>query len=170
MSCRIKRREKMNDEQQTVSEQEQEQTQSELMKAFLELKKNSVSLDAYNKLKDENKELVNCIVEGKDVDIEQPPVKVDCDELRKKLFSGNLNNLEYAETALTLRNEIIKQGGRDPFLPYGVEISPTKMDVDAAEEVADALESCIEVAQGDPDVFTNELQRIMVETRPKIRR
>ena len=50
----------MNDEQQNVSEQEQEQTQSELMKAFLELKKNSVSLDAYNKLKDENKELVNC--------------------------------------------------------------------------------------------------------------
>ena len=44
------------------------------------------------------------------------------------------------------------------------------MDVDAAEEVADALESCIEVAQGDTDVFTNELQRIMVETRPKIRR
>lgn len=149
--------------------QEQEQgTQSDLMKAFIELKKNSVSRDEYNKLKAENSELVNCIVNGQEADIAQPEEKVDCNELRKKLFGGELNNLEYAKTALALRNQIMKEGGKDPFLPYGLDVSPTKADMEAAEEVVEALDSCIEVADGDADVFTNELQRILVDNRPKI--
>ena len=81
-----------------------------------------------------------------------------------------MNNLEYAKTALALRDQIMKEGGKDPFLPYGLDVSPTKADMEAAEEVVEALESCIEVADGDADVFTNELQRILVDNRPKIRR
>lgn len=151
--------------------QEQEQgTQSDLMKALIELKKNTVSRDEYNKLKAENSELVNCIVNGQEADIAQPEEKVDCNELRNKLFGGELNNLEYAKTALALRDQIMKEGGKDPFLPYGLDVSPTKADMEAAEEVVEALESCIEVADGDADVFTNELQRILVDNRPKIRR
>ena len=36
--------------------------------------------------------------------------------------------------------------------------------------VADALEDCIEAANGDSAIFTNELQRIMVNTAPQRRK
>ena len=92
------------------------------------------------------------------------------DALRHDILSGELSNLEYAEKVVALRNELIAQGQRDPFLPYGKDVYPTMEDEAEAQAVADALEDCIEAANGDSAIFTNELQRIMVNTAPQRRK
>ena len=60
-------------------------------------------------------------------------------------------------------------GGRDPFLPYAHDYVPTEEDIAASNRVVEAVTLCTEGADGDPDIFTNELQRITVDTVPRKR-
>ena len=140
------------------------------IEALKEIKENSVSKDDYLKLKAENRKLLNSLANGDF--IEQPKVEevVDVNELRNSLFNRDNTNLEFAEKSLKLRDELMKRGDPDPFIPMGKQINPTREDVECAQRVADALASCIEYAQGDSQVFTNELQRITVDTSPNLRR
>ena len=130
------------------------------------LKENTVPKDVYDKAIEEHKKLLEQYVNG---ELEEPAKvveKVDKDALRKDIFSGNLTNLECAKKTLELRKAIIDEGGLDPFLPKGREVVLEDSDYIAAQRVADGLEHCIEVADGDPNIFTQELQRIMVDTAP----
>ena len=132
------------------------------------LKENSVSRDDYDKLKADNKKLIDALASGTQIEskVEQ---KIDAVEninnLRKKLFGkgNNLNNLEYCKTALELRDALIEKGERDPFLPFGHEVVATDSDYESAERVANVMKECIDYADGDPDIFTNELQRRTVD-------
>lgn len=130
------------------------------------LKENSVSKDEYNKVLEENKKLLEKYING---EIEEPTKvqeKVDKDALRKDIFSGNLTNLDCTKKTLELRKAIMDEGGLDPFLPKGREIVLEDSDYVAAQRVAEGLQHCVEVANGDPALFTQELQRIMVDTAP----
>lgn len=133
------------------------------------LKENTVSKEDYEKLVADNKKLIETLASGGTIEKEEPK-KVDIKALREKLYSDdvNISNLEFCTTALELRNEIIKRGGGDPFLPVGKQIAPTAEDVQKANQVAEALQSCIEYAEGDSAVFTNELQRITIDAMPQI--
>ena len=132
------------------------------------LKENSVSKDDYNKLKADNKKLIDALASGTQIEskVEQ---KIDAVEninnLRKKLFSkgSNLDNLEYCKTAVELRDALIENGEKDPFLPFGHNVVATDSDHETAERVANVMKECIEYADGDPDIFTNELQRRTVD-------
>ena len=92
--------------------------------------------------------------------------------LRKKLFSkgSNLNNLEYCDTALKLRDALIENGERDPFLPFGHNVVTTDSDNETANRVSTILKECIDYADGDSQLFTNELMRRTVEVAPTNRR
>ena len=143
--------------------QENDTTQ-DYLSAISELKKNSVPKEEYAKLREENKQLLKTITDGAYGEQQKPQeVRKDLNELRKELFTKEHSNLEYCQKALELRNECIKQGKPDPFLPYGSRITPTDSDIAAANKVADALEACIENSNGDSAWFTNELQRITVD-------
>lgn len=87
-------------------------------------------------------------------------------ELRKRLFSGTLSNVEYVQTAIDLRNATIAEGGDDPFLPHGHAYSASTETVNAANETAEALTHCLEVAQGSDEYFIAELARITKDTSP----
>jgi hypothetical protein len=139
----------------TVEEMNNEQ----YIAAIEELKANTVSRDSYNKLRNENKQLLDALVSGKE--LPQEPVKApSTDELRKKLFSGeDMSNLEYVETALALRNSLIGAGERDPFLPYGEKVDITQEQIDAAEKVAAGLQEMVDFAEGDSGIFSAEYQR-----------
>ena len=132
------------------------------------LKENSVSKDDYNKLKADNKKLIDALANGTPIEGKVEP-KIDAVEninnLRKKLFSkGNdLNNLEYCKTAVELRDALIEKGERDPFLPFGHDVVATDSDYESANRVATIMKECIDYADGDPDIFTNELQRRTVD-------
>lgn len=137
------------------------------IEAIKEIKQNTVDKEAYNKLKEENRKLLNSLINGEEINQQKVEETVDISKLRADLFNKENSNLEYAEKALKLRDEIIKQGGKDPFLPYGEKILPTEEDISTANRVAKILKECIEYADGNADIFTNELQRIMVDTAPK---
>lgn len=134
------------------------------IEAIKEMKAKSVSRDAYDKLMADNKALLDAMINGGNIELPQEPAPepVDIQKLRNKLFSteNDLNNLEYAKTALEFRNAMIDQKGIDPFLPMGAKISPTAEDVQGAEKLATALQSCIDYADGDSQLFTQELMRI----------
>ena len=132
------------------------------------LKENSVSKDDYNKLKADNKKLIDALANGTQLN-DKVESKIDAVEninnLRKKLFSKgtNLNNLEYCDTALQLREALIENGNRDPFLPFGHNVIATDSDIETANRVATVMRECIDYADGDSDIFTNELQRRTVD-------
>ena len=148
----------MAENETTVEEMNNEQ----YIAAIEELKASTVSKDAYNKLRSENKQLLDALVSGQQLPQTQTESKPSVDELRKKLFStdGNdLSNLEYVETALSLRNSLIEAGERDPFLPYGDKVDITSEQIEAANKVANALQEMVDFAEGDSGVFTAEYQR-----------
>lgn len=132
------------------------------------LKETSVSRDDYDKLKADNKKLIDALANGTQIEGKVEP-KVSAVEninnLRKKLFSkGNdLNNLEYCKTAVELRDALIEKGERDPFLPFGHDVVATDSDYESANRVSTIIKECIDYADGDSNIFTNELQRRTVD-------
>ena len=132
------------------------------------LKENTVSKEDYEKLQEENKKLANTIANGLTVQPKEEPKKaeVDINELRKNFLKENQSNLEYAENVLALRNALMKTNpDDDPFLPKGHNINATEQDKIDAQNVADVLEQCIELADGNSDAFTIALQNRMVDIK-----
>ena len=132
------------------------------------LKENTVSKEDYEKLQEENKKLANTIANGLTVQPKEEPKKaeVDINELRKNFLKENQSNLEYAENVLALRNALMeKNPDDDPFLPKGHNINATEQDKIDAQNVADVLEQCIELADGNSDAFTIALQNRMVDIK-----
>ena len=141
-----------------------EDNTQDYLAAIKELKEKSVDRSEYDKLRAENKKLIDAVVNGQPGQ-EEPAVskhsKEQIDELRNDLFNSpkELNNLEYITKAMELREALIENGEPDPFLPVGKQISPTRDDIEGAEKVAQVYKECIEYADGDSEVFTNELMR-----------
>lgn len=134
-----------------------------------QLKQTTVPKTELEKLQAENKKLLNTLLEGGELDAAATtPQKRTSDEIRKELFSddADFNNLDFAIKAIELREAILDEGGIDPFVPQGNKIVAEESDFAAAEKVAEALKSCIEYANGDSEIFTNELMRITVDTSP----
>ena len=141
-----------------------EDNTQDYLAAIKELKQNSVDRSEYDKLRAENKKLIDAVVNGQPGQEEQVVVKhskEQIDELRNDLFNSpkELNNLEYITKAMELREALMENGEPDPFLPVGKQISPTRDDLEGAEKVAQVYRECIDYAEGDSEVFTNELMR-----------
>lgn len=133
--------------------------------AIKELKENSVDRSKYDALKAENKKLLDSIVNGTNIDLPAVEEKKSTEELREAYLKEDQSNLEYITNTLKLREALIAEGKPDPFLPIGNQIMPTDEDVKTAEKVAQILQECVDYAEGDSAVFTNELQRRMVDVK-----
>ena len=141
-----------------------EDNTQDYLAAIKELKQNSVDRSEYEKLRAENKKLIDAVVNGQSGQEEPVPAKhskEQIDDLRNELFNSprELNNLEYITKAMELREALMENGEPDPFLPVGKQISPTRDDLEGAEKVAQVYKECIDYAEGDSEVFTNELMR-----------
>ena len=136
-----------------------ENNDADYLEAIQTLKQNSVDRSEYEKLKAENKKLINAVVNGQTVDVEATEQPRDVDEIRDELFNHEHNNLDYVKLALELRSTLMAKGEPDPFLPLGAQISPTAEDVQTAEKVANIYQECIDYADGDSALFTQELMR-----------
>ena len=133
--------------------------------AIKELKENSVDRAKYDQLRAENKKLLDSIVNGTSVEMPAKEEKKSVEELRAAYLKEDQSNLEYITNTLKLREAIIAEGKPDPFLPIGNQIMPTDEDVKTAQKVAEVLQECVDYADGDSAVFTNELQRRMVDVK-----
>lgn len=133
-----------------------------------EIRQNSVSREQYEKLQAENKELLDTLINGGQVtNVIEAPTKT-IQEMREELFSKEavekgMTNLEYVTKAIELRDAIISSGGTDPFLPVGKGIEITRDDYEAAEFTAQQFKECIDIANGNSEVFTNELMRRTID-------
>ena len=141
-----------------------EDNTQDYINAIKELKQNSVNRSEYEKLRAENKKLIDAVVNGQPGQEEQVVVKhskEQIDDLRNDLFNSprELTNLEFITKTMELREALMENGEPDPFLPVGKQISPTRDDIEGAEKVAQVYKECIEYAEGDSEVFTNELMR-----------
>ena len=134
---------------------------NQYIEALNQLKANSVDKAEYDKLKAENKKLLDSIVNGTEVAL--PNVeKSSISDLRMKLVNSSedgLSSLEYTETALKLRERLIEEGEEDPFVPHGSQYSPTQLDYDRAHRVAAILQECVDRADGDDATFLAELNK-----------
>lgn len=145
-----------------------EDNTNDYIEQIKKLKENSVSKEDYDKLRLDNKRLIDALANGTQINdkVESKISAVDkINELRTKLFSkgSNLNNLDYCKTAVELRDALIEKGERDPFLPFGHNVVATDSDYETANRVATVMKECIDYADGDSDIFTNELQRRTVD-------
>lgn len=150
-----------NSVSQAQSDNQPNDTEVDYISALKEIKENSVSKEQYLKVKEENKKLLQSLVEGGQAP-EYPREKVDLNELRKKLESDEISNLEYVETALKLRNEIIETEDRDIFVPKD-NITPET--IATAEKVAAVFQECVDLADGNSHRFTTELLARMSENQ-----
>lgn len=147
-------------EEEKNEQQQTEPTNEQYIDALKRMQENTVPKEEYKKLQDENRKLLNAFVNGEQ--IEQPEEKAteeDINALRKKLFDSELNNLDYIDTTLKLRTALIDNGQQDPFLPSGSQVFPTADDIAAANRVADVMQECVDYADGDSGLFTQELMR-----------
>jgi hypothetical protein len=135
----------------------------DLLKKYKELQDNSVSKEEYEKVLKEKKDIISQVLNGQTPNEEQDNRSID--DIRKVLFkeNSNLTNREYVENALALREKILAEGGRDPFLPYGEKISPDDNDYMVVDRVVKSLEDCLKIANGDDDVFNVEFARRLEE-------
>ena len=133
--------------------------------AINELKQNSVDRSKYNQLRAENKKLLEAIVQGQAIESPQTQDKPSIEELRAHYLKEDQSNLEFITNTLKLREALIAEGNPDPFLPIGEQIMPSDQDIATANKVAEVLQECVDYAEGDSAVFTNELQRRLVDVK-----
>lgn len=136
--------------------------------AIKELKANSVPKEEYDRVLARERELLDAYLNGgkmEDEDNNTQEKRESVEELREELFGGKkkLNNLEYVTKAMKLREELIERGDRDPFLPVSISGLPTNDDIAKAEQCAQVYQECIDIADGDPEVFNRELMRRVVD-------
>lgn len=148
-----------------ILEQEQEQSAVDII---TEMKANTVPKTKYESLQAEHNKLLKALVNGDEVEVEAPE-KPNIDELRLSLFTEEvqkLNNLQFVENSLKLRNALLEAGEADPFVPCGNSTAPEESDFATAERVAQILQECVDYANGDSQVFTAELQRRTMDVNP----
>lgn len=157
----------MEGENEGMETPEEDLNYKDYIEVIKKLKSETVSKESFEKLKEENKNLIETLANGGKMEGAETPQteeekKSEIKELRKALYGFNdgcLTNLEYITKTLRLRDLLIETEKKDPFLPFGHETLPTNQDIEAAERVARTFRECVEYANGDDAVFTNELQR-----------
>ena len=157
----------MEEEKKAVSGTESQiDTNQDYISALNEMKQNTVPKEAYDKLRADNKKLLDTIVSGQSLEQTEVKQEVDVDALRKELFGKSrrdLSNLEYVDKALKLRKALMEKGEQDPFvMKAGRTSSPEAEDFKKAERVASVLQECVDIADGNDSVFDNEFQRRLI--------
>lgn len=118
------------------------------------LKETTVSKEVFEKLKGENKKLLEALVDGKEIEVERTEEALTKADYVKVLNNPDVSNLEYCKAALGVRNLVLAEKGVDIFMPNA---SASAEDKEKAQAVADVIQECIDYADGDSALFTQEL-------------
>lgn len=141
------------------------------------IKEKTVPKEDYERIVADRNKYLKALIDGAQVD--SPAAEaVDVKQLRADLFSSDeeLDNLTYCRKALALRNALIEEEGVDIFVGRGSKLTPTAEDYEAAQRVADVMQTCIDEAGDDSSVFTAMLMAktkdVVIPGRinPKIKR
>lgn len=143
--------------QQNTNENENETVNDnqQYIDAINEIRKNSISKDKYDKLVEENKQLINALKEGNQVEMVQEENKPSLQELAEKLCNEEFEptNIEGWKAAIEFRKAMIEAGFRDPFLPNSRNYTYKEEDSARSQLISDTLEKMIDDSQSNPDMF-----------------
>lgn len=130
------------------------------------LKQNTVSKDDYNKLREENKKLLNSLVNGETIQAQQVEVKPNVEELIQEVITDHpkWNDLQCAQKLLDLREAMIDSGLVDPWLPQGHDTPIKPDDYYTAAHVEAKLKECINKADNTSSIFLSQLKENMNES------
>lgn len=131
-----------------------------------ELKNNTVSKEDYYKLKDENKTLLNSIMDGT-ATASTEAVKPTAQELRNKIFGPDcdkLSDIEFMEGLCDLRDILLEEEGIDYMAPTGTQYTADYNDIQTANRTYNGFRHCLEVADGNNAIFVQEVSRITNDT------
>ena len=153
----------MEDILNSVSGEEMSNDSVDYISAINEIKQNSVSKEAYEKLKADNKRLLDAVVSGKEIEIEAKPQKT-----RQEALEGwtkeDVSNIDFFQNLLDYRDICIAETEIDPALSIGNKVNGVDMTPEKADEIAQFLREQLEVADGDNAIFTREYQRLIKDT------
>lgn len=123
------------------------------------------------KLESRNKELeaakatyYDAVINGNQAgkaDEPEPPSVKECRDKVLDVVNRGGSNLDYVKAALALNEACEREQGISCFLPQGKDVIPTADEVQSAQRVESVFRECVEIADGDPAVFNNELMRRM---------
>lgn len=141
-----------------------EEQGDDLVNTIKELKTTTVAKEIYDrdisKLKDERKHLLEVIKNGGSAEED-----ISIDELRQNLQNGQINNLDYVANALSLREKILEEEGKDIFEAEGHTVDKQIVN---GERVAYFLQGCVDKAEGNSEVFTALLSSNLTEPKGMI--
>lgn len=149
----------MEDNEKKLDAVEEAQVVSELSNKVAKLEAENAELTAAKK------KYYDRLLNNNDPEPEQKVMHTpeEIQALREKLFTSEnqLTNLEYTKTALELRDAVLEQtdGKTDIFVGKGSKFAPTQEDYFRAQNTAETLKECVEYADGDSQIFTQEVQR-----------
>ena len=130
------------------------------------LKQTTVSREAYDKMRDENKKLLETIINGGQMEAPEEFTNIDYKAECSKLMTSEKNtNLDYVKKALEIRNAALKEGV-NVNLPFGPKAQYGENDAETAEFVANKLQELVDKADGNPAAFNFLLDQAMVDNVP----
>ena len=139
-----------------------------LLEAYNELKENSISKKEYDRVLKRNEDLTQALIRNDKLEDDDKPKESNMAKIKRltnELYSDkreDMTNLEYCQKTVELRDTIIAEGGRDPFLPTSGENKDSYANQQTAEKVANGLKKMVEDANGSPEAF-NSLYQARVE-------
>jgi hypothetical protein len=153
----------MNEEMMT--EQNEINETQKYIDTINDLKRNSVSRSEYDKIRNENKTLLESIVNGKTFDTSsaEEEVKPSIDDLRQKAYGPGcekLTDLEYVTAVCDLRDALLEETGIDYMAPTGSQYNADFNDKATANKLYEGFRHCIDIADGDNLIFVQEMNRI----------
>lgn len=139
--------------------------------ALTEMKRRNSELEAENaQLQAAKKQYYDAVLNGQKAEPEVVKLRTRQEivkDMREAIQKGGVTNIEYAKLAVELNEACIAETGESCFLPKGRNVSPTADEVALSEKFPDFLKECLEAADGDPDVFNNEVERHTKKTIKK---
>lgn len=137
-----------------------------------EMKKNSVSKEDYDKLREENKKLLSSLVNGEEIEVdsseeeEEAPKRTreeiikSIDDNCSSLFveDNSMSNLECAKRIIKYHDDMIELTGNDPFENTGDKFIASDSDKSSPKKTYEYLKNCVEQSQDDPVAFNVAFQ------------
>lgn len=157
------------DNGQDVNESEQGNEYQQYIDTINDLKRNTVPKEKYKQLEKEKEGLIEALKSGNQINLVEEQEEESIDELRKDLFVNldkPMKDVEYVDKMLKLRKKLIDQGEKDPFLPNDENYNITQQDIDTANFIAQTYAECVEYANGDNNLFMQELMRRTKDDSP----
>ena len=147
-----------------IDHEKQTPDYQEYIDTITELRRTTVPREDYDRLQAEKKQLLTSIVNGQAGEIASAEAakKPSLGETRERVMGcikKGASNLEMWSAIVAHRDALLEAGYPDPCLPFGHKISATAEDVEKNSNVFSVVRECIEYADGDESIFTNELQR-----------